>query len=238
MRHFQIFDKIDSFLKKCFKCPWQQKWYIHLWGTAECTYNCLLAFFLFRCGCKKKIGPSWRNYLIWTADWGGQHNTPDTQNKLNIFLSAIAVTQVIFWTKVNFCFVFDCRDSFNCKLKKLINEQIIIFYSSSNALCSFDESVQIKHAKHHAFIGMISFSIWFNLQCLQYSISVNLFSTNVPRINGLMETQWAINRSIKWVNVRHPKNQVFFSLAYSQSKLKKISTLFLRSLLRKTRYKI
>ena len=133
----------------------------------------MLAFFLFRCGCKEKIGPSWRNYLIWTADWGGKHNTPDTQNKLIIFLSAIAVTQVIFWTKVNFCFIFDCRDSFNCKLKKLINEQIIIFYSSSNALCSFDESVQIKHVKHHALLSLLWIPFPFgsicdvcNTQCL------------------------------------------------------------------------
>ena len=41
----------------------------------------------------------WRNYLIWTGDWGGKHNTADTQNTLIIFLSAIAVIQVIFWTE-------------------------------------------------------------------------------------------------------------------------------------------
>ena len=31
-----------------------------------------------------------------------------------------------------------------CKIKKLLNEQIIIFYSPSNTPCSSDESVQIK----------------------------------------------------------------------------------------------
>ena len=61
-----------------------------------------------------------------------------------IFLSAVAVMQVIFSTEDNFCFISDCGNSFNCKLKKLINEQIVIFYSPSNALCLSDEDVQIK----------------------------------------------------------------------------------------------
>ena len=51
----------------------------------------------------------------------------------------------MFWTEDNFCFVSSCRNSFNYKLKKLINELVIIFYSLSNALCWPDESVQIKH---------------------------------------------------------------------------------------------
>ena len=38
--------------------------------------------------------------MILTADWGVGHKTPDTQNTLIIFLSAIAVIQEIFWTKV------------------------------------------------------------------------------------------------------------------------------------------
>ena len=41
---------------------------------------------------------------------------------------------MIFWTEDNFNFISDCRNSFNCKLKKFINEQIITFYSPSNAL--------------------------------------------------------------------------------------------------------
>ena len=52
--------------------------------------------------------------------------------------------------------IFDFRNSFNCKLKKLLNDQIIICYSPLNALCSSDESVQKKHFKQHTFIG-----IWF-----------------------------------------------------------------------------
>ena len=73
--------------------------------------------FHFHCGFLEKIEPSWRNYFIWTANWDGEHNTLDTQNTLVFCLSAIAVMQVIFWTEDNFCFIFDCRNSFNCKLK-------------------------------------------------------------------------------------------------------------------------
>ena len=81
--------------------------------------------------------------LIWTADWDWEHNSLDSQNILIILLSAIAVMQVIFWTEENIYVISDCRDSFNCKLKKLINEQIIIFYSPSKALYSSEESVQL-----------------------------------------------------------------------------------------------
>ena len=109
-------------------------------------------------------------YLIWTADWGGEHSTPRNTEYTYTFLSAIAVMQVIFWTEDNFCFNSDCGNlfKFNCKLKKLINELIVIFYSPSNALCSCDESLQIKHFKHHTFIGMLS--PWFNLQIMNFSL--------------------------------------------------------------------
>ena len=46
----------------------------------------LVGFFLFRCGFYKKLMPGWRNYFNWTADWGWGYSTPDTQNKLIIFL--------------------------------------------------------------------------------------------------------------------------------------------------------
>ena len=47
----------------------------------------------------------------------GVQNTPETKNTL-IFLSAITVMQVIFWTGDHFCFIPDCGNSFNCKPKK------------------------------------------------------------------------------------------------------------------------
>ena len=103
----------------------------------------LVSIFFFRCGFQVKIEPSWRRYLIWTADWGGEHNTPDTQNTLIAFSSTFAVMQMIFWNEDNFCFTSDSRNSFNCKFKKLINEQITIFYNPSNALISSHQSVQI-----------------------------------------------------------------------------------------------
>ena len=40
-------------------------------------------------------------------------------------------------------------------IENLINEQMVIFYSPSNALCSSDESMQIKHFKHQGTIGLI-----------------------------------------------------------------------------------
>ena len=132
----------------------------------------LASIFFFRCGFQEKIEPSWRKYLIWTAGWGGEHNAPDTQNTQNtliIFSSAFAGIQVIFWTEDSFCFTSDSRNSFNCKLKKLINEQIINFYNPSNALSSSHQSVEIKFFfKYHTFIGRCSLSSWFNLQILNF----------------------------------------------------------------------
>ena len=129
----------------------------------------MVSFFLFRCEFQEKIEPNWRNCLIWTADWGWEQNTPDTQNTLIIFLSAVAVIQVIFWTEDNFCVISDCRNSFNCKLKKLINEQKI-FYSPSNGLCSSDEIVKINYFKYYTFIGTCSLVTWFNLQKMNFCL--------------------------------------------------------------------
>ena len=77
----------------------------------------------------------------------------DSNSRLNWF-------EDIFW------FVSDCWNSLNCK--KFTNEQTIIFYSPSNALSSSDECIQIKHFKHHIFIGMCSLFTWFNLQILNF----------------------------------------------------------------------
>ena len=128
----------------------------------------MVSFFPVLCVFQVKIELSWRNYLIGTAAWGCEYNIPDTQNTLITFLSVIAVMQVIFWTEDHFWFISDCRDSFNCKLKKLINEHVTTFYSLSNALCSFDEPVQIKNFKHHTFIDLCSLFTWFNLQILNF----------------------------------------------------------------------
>ena len=76
--------------------------------------------------------------------------------------------QVIFLAEDNSCFITDCRNSFNCKLKKLINKQINIFHGPSNILCLSGESLQTKHFKHHNFIGMGSLVAWFSLQILNF----------------------------------------------------------------------
>ena len=132
-------------------------------------------FFLFRCGSQEKILKKLFN-LNSTQRWGTQ--CPSTQDTLIIFLSAITVMQMIFWTEDNFWFASDCRNSFNCKLKKLVNEQIIIFYSPSNTLCSSDKSVHIKHFNHHTFI------IPFPLGSIcKYWISVNKDTTSLKQID-------------------------------------------------------
>ena len=63
---------------------------LHLW---KCLGWLDVSFSSLCCGLQEKIERRRWNYLIWRADWGGEHNTPDTQNTLTIFLSAIAVTR-------------------------------------------------------------------------------------------------------------------------------------------------
>ena len=132
------------------------------------------------------------------ADKGGDHNTPDAQNALIIFLSEIAIMQVIFWKEDNFSFISDCRNSFDCKLQKLINEQIIIFNSPSNALCSSGESAEAKHFKHHTSIVCIPFPL---SSIGKYWISAWWFL--------LMKTQRVLTRSSKCANMCYHKKQMF-----------------------------
>ena len=87
----------------------------------------VIFFFLFCCGFQEKIKLSWRNYLFGTANWDGEHNTPNKENALAIFVLSIAVMRVIFWAKHNFCFISDSINSINCKLKMFVNKKIIIF---------------------------------------------------------------------------------------------------------------
>ena len=103
MRLFQIFDKINSFLKNVSNDLIAKK--------VDCIFplnlHLIIAerFFVFHYGFQEKLEA--RNYLIWTADWAGEHNNPDTENTLIIFLSAIAVMQLNFWTEDNFYFISD-----------------------------------------------------------------------------------------------------------------------------------
>ena len=83
------------------------------------------------------------------------------------FLISNSSNTIHFWTEDNFCCISDCCSSlFDCKLKKLINEQIVIFFSPSNAPCSYDEFIETKHVKHNTAIGMHFFFTWFNQQIL------------------------------------------------------------------------
>ena len=128
-------------------------------------YNFWLAFFLFGCGVQEEIEPSWRNYF-WNSRlrWRAQYSRYTEYTYYFLIDSCNNASD--FWTEDNFCFISDCMNSFNCKLKKFVNEQIMIFYSPSNALCPFDESVRRKYFKYHTFIGTCSLCSWFNLQIL------------------------------------------------------------------------
>ena len=145
----------------------------------------MASFFLFRCGFQEKTEPSWRNYLIWTVEWGGEHNIPNTQNRLIIFLSAVEIMQVMFWTEYNFRFFSDCKNSVNCKLKKLINEQIIISYRSSDALSADkNEFTQIKTRYFNSF----TISSQSKLKNIQHTIletfSKKNLTQNLTRFHG------------------------------------------------------
>ena len=159
MRHFQIVDKIDSFLRNVSDILWRKKGRLDLWKTAEFTYNYWLAIFFLPLSI---LGEN-RAKLKKLFNLNSRQRSQNTQYPLIIFLSTSAVMQGIFWTEDNFHFISNCRNSFNCKLKKLINEQIIIFYSPSNVLCSSNESVQMSDFTHLTFLCMWSLFTWFNL---------------------------------------------------------------------------
>ena len=131
--------------------------------------------------------------------WGAQYSR--YVEYTIIFLSEIAVMQVTFWTEDNFCLISDCRNSFNCKLKRLINEKIIIFYSLSNALCSSDESIQLKYFNHHPFWYAFPFH-------LVQSANSEYWNTENTEIL-LTKTHRILNRLSKFAKVRYHKNHVF-----------------------------
>ena len=120
-------------------------------------YNCWLAFFSCVENSRRKESQAEENrYLIWTAYWSGENNTLRHTGYNYHFLISNCSNESYFLNWRQFCFISDCGNSFSCKLKKLINKQIVRFYSPSHALCSSDESVQVKQFKHHTFIGMYS----------------------------------------------------------------------------------
>ena len=75
-----------------------------------------------------------------------------------------------------------------------MNEQTIIFYSTSNALCSYDESVQIKPFEASRFHWYM-----FPFPLVQ--------SANTDFLS--MKAQRVLNRSSKRENVHYNKNHVF-----------------------------
>ena len=87
IRHFQIFNKIYSFLKNISNVPDSKKCKFHLWGTALFIYNCWLTFLSCVVNSRRKENQAEENrYLIWTADWSGEYNTPRDVECTDYFL--------------------------------------------------------------------------------------------------------------------------------------------------------
>ena len=148
--------------------------------------NYWLAFFLFLYGFQGKIDKA-------------------EEKSAAKYPSVIAVMQVIFWNEDKFCFLSGCRNSFNCKLKKAYKRaNIIITYSPSNIICSSDESTQIKHFKHHTFIGIfhlvqsanteqkwrhIQSTDWTNVQMFVI-VKTNCSPQNSTRFQGIFTSSF------------------------------------------------
>ena len=116
---------------------------------------------------------------------------------------------MIFGTEDNVWFISDCGISFNCKFKKLINVQMW-GVARFGTLCSSDESIQIKHFKHHTFIDMCSFLTRLNLQ-----IGTEFQFIKVHRV---------LNRLSKRASVHYRKNQVLYKTKQIQHTIIEIFT--------------
>ena len=179
MRHSQIFDK------KSFKCPWQQKTYITSLKKCLIYIYLLVGFFSLplwipgenRAKLKKLL--NLKSRLSWVAQ------DLSHADYTYYFLISTCRVQVIFWTENNFCFISDCRNPFSCKLKKLINEQIIIFYNPSNALCSSDKFVPMKNFKYHPIHCYIPFSL---ASISKYCIFVNEDTSSLKQIEQMYKS--------------------------------------------------
>ena len=117
--HFQIFDKIDSFPKKCFIAFMIKKGELHVFEELSNLYLIVLLIvtFLFFRVLLQKIEPSWKNYWLELQNQAKRKITniqtaPD-------YSSATAIMLVIFWTERDFCIVSDCRNKFSNKVKNL-----------------------------------------------------------------------------------------------------------------------
>ena len=87
MRHFQILDKIHSFLKFFSNVPNDRKGKLHLWRTASFKYNFWLAFFSCVVNSRRKENQAEQNsYLIWIENWGGECNAPRHTEYTHYFL--------------------------------------------------------------------------------------------------------------------------------------------------------
>ena len=158
LRHFQIFDKIDSFPKK-FECLYNKRRQIAIctFGELSNLYLIVLltSFFpllLWITAENRTIEPIWRNiYMNYKIR---QNITPQTYKLYLIYSSATAIMLVIFGTERDFCIISDYRNSFNNKLKTY--KRAKNFFNPANKKSLAEESVK---EKRHTFIGICSLFI-------------------------------------------------------------------------------
>ena len=100
LRHFQIFDKNDSFPKIFLNAL--IKW--HVWRTVLFVFNCFANWFISSVygRLQQKIGPSWSNYLLELQSYS-EYNTNSTE--------------------LDFCIISDCKSLFNNKLKNVLTSK-------------------------------------------------------------------------------------------------------------------
>ena len=87
---------------------------------------------------------------------------------LKLFTKWVLLTRFLgFFMKI--FFMDYIRSEFHIDFRThcvIMTQRIIIFYTPWNALCSSEESVQIKNFKHHTFIGLCSLFTRFNMRVL------------------------------------------------------------------------
>ena len=86
LRHFQIFDKIDSFPKKILNVFRIIKGKWHLARTAWFIFNCFANQFLSFSLLQQKIELSWRNYLFELQNQDGHCTTNKQTNCTSLFI--------------------------------------------------------------------------------------------------------------------------------------------------------
>ena len=106
------------------------------------TFDRWLAFLLSHNGFQWTIEPTWRNYLIWTADWCGEYSTPYIEHtRYFLFSNCSNVSDFLNWRQ--FWFYFSLEEFIKLQTQKADKRANNYFLKPIN--CT--SMVQIKHFK-------------------------------------------------------------------------------------------